>query len=347
MEGDLTGPFAANVVLSDPRVDVAVLETARGGILKSGLGFESCDVGVVLNVSADHMGQRGIHTLEQLAEVKAVIPAAVAPGGHTVLNADDPLVLGMRTRTRGDVVLISIRGEAENPAVAEHLASGGAAVTVEPEDGRESVVLRLGSERLPVVPVAEVPLTMGGAARFQLENILAATAVAHAQAIPPGKIAEALRAFVPSRAATPGRLNVLPVRGGKVVVDYAHNPAGVRGLIDFVVRMDARRRIGVLSIAGDRRDEDMREIGSIFAALDHVVLKENEAYRRGRPAGEAMRILAEGLESGGLPPERYENVLDETEAIFHALRMIGDGDVVVILAAEPEKVLEQVEGFTG
>jgi cyanophycin synthetase len=241
-------------------------------------------------------------------------------------------------------VLISVRGEV-NPAVAEHLASGGAAVTVEPEDGRESVVLRLGPERLPVVPIADVPLTMGGAARFQLENILAATAVAHAQAIPPGKIAEALRAFVPSRTATPGRLNVLPVRGGKVVVDYAHNPAGVRGLIDFVVRMDARRRIGVLSIAGDRRDEDMREIGSIFAALDHVVLKENEAYRRGRPVGEAMRILAEGLESGGLPPQRYEKILDETEAITHALRMIEDGDVVVVLAAEPEKVLEQVERF--
>jgi cyanophycin synthetase len=347
MEGDLTGPFAANVVLSDPRVDVAVLETARGGILKSGLGFESCDVGVVLNVSADHMGQRGIHTLEQLAEVKAVIAAAVAPGGHTVLNADDPLVLAMRAATRGDVVLISVKGEAENPAVAEHLASGGAAVTIEPEDGRESVVLRLGAERLPVVPVADVPLTMGGAARFQLENIMAATAVAHAQAIPPIKIAEALRAFVPSRAATPGRLNVLPVRGGKVVVDYAHNPAGVRGLIDFVIRMDARRRIGVLSIAGDRRDEDMREIGSIFAALDHVVLKENDAYRRGRPVGDAMRILAEGLESGGLPPERYEKVLDETEAVLHALRMIEDGDVVVILAAEPEKVLELVEGFGG
>jgi len=344
MEGDLTGPFAANVVLSDPRVDVAVLETARGGILKSGLGFEYCDVGVVLNVSADHMGQRGIHTLEQLAEVKAVIAAAVTPGGHAVLNADDPLVLGMRAVTRGDVVLVSVRGE-ENPAVAEHLAAGGAAVTVEPEDGRESIILRLGSERLPVVPIADVPLTMGGAARFQLENILAATAVAHAQAIPPVKIAEALRAFVPSRAATPGRLNVLPVRGGKVVVDYAHNPAGVRGLIDFVVRMDARRRIGVLSIAGDRRDEDMREIGSIFAALDHVVLKENEAYRRGRPVGEAMRILAEGLESGGLPPARYETVLDETEAVLHALRMIGEGDVVVILAAEPAKVLAQVEGF--
>ncbi len=343
MHGDLTGPFAANVVLSDTRVDVAVLETARGGILKSGLGFDVCDVGVVLNVSADHMGQRGIHTLEQLAEVKAVIPAAVCAGGHTVLNADDPRVFEMRSRTQGDVVLISAKEG--NLHVAAHLAAAGAAVVVEPEEGREWFVLRLGAERLPVVPVEEVPLTMGGAARFQFENILAAVAVAHALAVPPVKIAEGLRGFVPSRAVTPGRLNVIPAGRGRVVVDYAHNPAGVRGLIDFVLRMDARRRIGVLSIAGDRRDEDMREIGSIFAALDHVVLKENEAYRRGRPVGEAARILAEGLDAGGLPPERRETILDEHEALAHAVRMMEEGDVVVILAAEPEKVLAQLASY--
>jgi cyanophycin synthetase len=194
-----------------------------------------------------------------------------------------------------------------------------------------------------VVPVDEVPLTMGGAARFQFENVMAAVAVAHAQAVPPVKIAEGLRSFVPSRRVTPGRLNVIPAGRGRVVVDYAHNPAGVRGLIDFVLRMDARRRIGVLSIAGDRRDDDMRVIGSIFAALDHVVLKENEAYRRGRPTGEAPRILAEGLEAGGLTPDRYETVLDEREAIAHAVRMMEEGDVVVILAAEPEKVLAQLD----
>jgi cyanophycin synthetase len=342
MHGDLTGPFAANVVLSDPRVDVAVLETARGGILKSGLGFESCDVGVVLNVSADHMGQRGIHTLEQLAAVKAVIPAAVHPGGQAVLNADDPLVLAMRGGTEGTVVLISARGT-ENPEVAAHLARGGAAVTVEPEEGRESFVLRLNSERLPVIAVEDVPLTMGGAARFQLENVLAAIAVAHALAIPPPNIAGALRTFVPSSAVTPGRLNVIPVGGGRVIVDYAHNPAGVRGLVDFVGRMDARRRIGVISAAGDRRDDDLREIGGIVAALDHVILKENAHYIRGRPPGESARRIAEGLEAGGLPPERHETILDETAAVLHALDMMEEGDVVVIVAAEPEAVLALVE----
>ena len=340
MSGDLTGPFSANIVLADPRVDVAVLETARGGILKSGLGFESCDAGVVLNVSPDHMGQRGIHTLEQLAAVKAVIPASVHAGGHAILNADDPLVLAMRDGTRGDVVLISAKGEGGNPEVSAHLSRGGVAVTVE----EERIVLRLGSERLPVVAVAEVPLTMGGAARFQVENVLAAVAVAHALAIPPARIAEALLTFVPSSAATPGRLNVMELRGGRVVVDYAHNPAGVRGLIDFVGRMEARRRIGVFSAAGDRRDDDLREIGGIIAALDHVVLKEHPEYRRGRPPGEAARLIAEGLAAAGVAPDRYETVLDEGEAVAHALELMREGDVVVIVSAVPGEVLAQLEG---
>ena len=337
LSGDLTGPFSANVVLSDPRVEVAVLETARGGILKSGLGFDSCDVGVVLNVSADHMGQRGIHTVEQLAGVKAVIPASVHPGGHAVLNADDPLVLGMRGVTRGNVVLISARGEAANPELAAHLAAGGTAVTVEDE----TIVVRVGAERLPVAAVADVPLTMGGAARFQVENVLAAVAVAHARAIPPARIAEALLTFVPSSQRTPGRLNVLHVGPGRVVVDYAHNPAGVRGLVDFVGRMGARRRIGVISAAGDRRDDDLREIGGIVAELDYVIFKEHPEYLRGRPSGEAARLIAEGAAAAGLRADQYETVLYEPAAVTRALELMGEGDVVVIVSAVPTEVLAQ------
>jgi cyanophycin synthetase len=342
MGGDLTGPFAANVVLSDPRVDVAVLETARGGILKWGLGFDACDVGVVLNVTEDHMGQRGIHTLEQLAAVKAVVAESVRPGGHAVLNADDPRVLAMTGRTAGTIVLFS--SDSASAAVDAHAAAGGVAVVAEPVDGVETVVLRLGVERIPLLPVAEVPLTIGGAARFQLENVLAATATAHALALSPPAIAEALRTFVPSRQTTPGRLNVVERGGGRVVVDYAHNAAGVRGLLDFVLRMEARRRIGVVSIAGDRRDDDLREIGRMAAALDHVVVKENAAYLRDRAPGESARLIAEGLAAGGLPAERRETILDEHAAVGHALALMEPGDVVVILAPEPARVLAQVEG---
>jgi cyanophycin synthetase len=346
-EGDFTGPFAAGVVLANPRVDVAVLEAARGGILRSGLGFDACDVGIVMNVTADHLGLRGIHTVEDLARVKGVIAAVVKPEGHAVLNADDPLVLAMRGRTPGTVVLTSVLGEAGNPAVAEHLAAGRMAVVVEDEGGREMIVIREGGARIPVVSVNDVPLAMGGAARFQLGNLLAATAAAYLQGIAPDDIAQGLRAFIPSGAATPGRMNVLRTARGTVIVDYAHNPAAVRGLMDFVGRMDARRRIGVVTMPGDRRDEDLRELGEIVSVLDYVVVKEHDKYRRGRPAGDVARLIAEGLEAGGLRADCHEAVLPEPEAVARALELMQPGDVVVILADDSLDVLAQVKSLTG
>jgi cyanophycin synthetase len=346
-EGDFTGPFAAGVVLSDPRVEVAVLEAARGGILRSGLGFDACDVGIVLNVSADHLGLRGIHTVQDLARVKAVIPSIVTPRGHAVLNADDPLVLAMRGATPGTVVLTSVAGEAGNPAVAEHLAAGGTAVVVEEVDGRETIVVRRGTERVPIVAVDEVPLSMGGAARFQLGNLLAATASAYLQGMEVERIADGLRAFVPSGRVTPGRMNVVAGRGGTVIVDYAHNPAAVRGLMDFVGRMPARRRIGVVTMPGDRRDEDLRELGEIVSVLDYVVVKEHDKYRRGRPVGDVARLIAEGLQAGGLGPDRREAVLPEPEAVARALALMQPGDVLAILADDSLDVLAQVERYAG
>jgi cyanophycin synthetase len=342
-EGDFTGPFAAGVVLANPRVDVAVLEAARGGILRSGLGFDACDVGIVLNVTADHLGLRGIHTVEDLARVKGVIPSVVKPTGHAVLNADDPLVLGMRAGTPGTVVLTSVLGE-ENPAVAEHVAAGGMAVLVEDEGGRETIVIR-GADRVPVAAVDDVPLAMGGAARFQLGNLLAATAAAYLQGIPADAITDGLRTFIPSGAATPGRMNVLRSPRGTVIVDYAHNPAAVRGLMDFVTRMPAARRIGVVTMPGDRRDEDLRELGEIVSVLDYVVVKEHEHYRRGRPAGDVARLIAEGLEAGGLGPGNHEAVLPEPEAVARALTLMETGDVVVILADDSMDVLAQAQSF--
>ncbi|MDP9348332.1 MAG: cyanophycin synthetase, partial [Gemmatimonadota bacterium] len=343
IEGDFTGPFAANVVLSHPQVEVAVLETARGGILRSGLGFAVCDVGVVLNVAADHLGMRGIHTVEDLAEVKGVIARVVRPGGCTVLNADDPLVLAMRDRTRGEVVLISMLGERENPEVAGHLSRGGTALLVEEVEGRETFVVRRGEERTPVATVHEVPLTLGGAARFQLQNVLAAIAAAHAQGMDAAEIREALRSFVPSAEATPGRMNLLRTTRGTVIVDYAHNPAAVRALVDFSLRLGARRRIGVVAMPGDRRDEDLRELGASAAGLDYVIIKEHPHYRRGRRPGEGAGLIAEGLRAVGFPPDAYETVLPEPEAVARALEIMEEGDLVLVLADDTTAVLAQVE----
>jgi cyanophycin synthetase len=344
MEGDLTGPFAANVVLSNPRVDVAVLETARGGMLRSGLGFEACDVAVVLNVASDHLGLDRIHTVEQLAEVKGIIATAVRPGGHAVLNADQPLVLAMRERTPGEAVLFSVQGEA-NPRVAEHLAAGGSAALVDEEGGRESFVLRRGAERREVMPVADVPLTVGGAARFQLENVLAAVAAADALGMEMEAIRAGLRTFIPSSSSTPGRMNVLRTARGTVVVDYAHNPAAVRALADFARRMEGRRRIGVITMPGDRRDEDLRALGEAASGLDYVIVKEHPKYSRGRAPGEVARLIGEGLVAGGLAADCQEAVLNEAEAVERVLGMMEPGDVAVIAADDTAAVLAQIEPF--
>ncbi|HKG91050.1 MAG TPA: cyanophycin synthetase [Gemmatimonadaceae bacterium] len=338
MEGDMTGPFAANIILSNPTVEVAVLETARGGILRAGLGFDECDVGVVLNVTPDHLGLRGINTVEQLAEVKALIPAVVKPGGFAVLNADDPLVYAMRERTRGSVALFSARGEGDNPAVAEHLAAGGVAALVQ----GDMFVVRRGKLCIPVAKVADVPLTMGGAARFQFENILGATAAAFVQGMPYEEIRAGLLSFVPSASVMPGRMNLLRVGRGRVIVDYAHNPAAVAGLVDFVMRLDAGRRVAAITAPGDRRDEDLRAVGRAFAGFDHVILKEAAMYRRGRREGEIAERIAEGLAEGGMSPLRATTIYDERRAVERAVDAMGENGIAVILADDFNSVLEQL-----
>jgi len=336
--GDMTGPFAANIVLSNPMVDVAVLETARGGILRSGLGFDECDVGVVLNVSGDHLGVHGVESLQQLAEIKGVVPSVVRRRGHAVLNADDPLVYAMASRTSGDVVLFSSAAAAGNPLVAEHLAEGGTAACI--EDG--AFVIRRGRLQIPIADVVEVPLTIGGAAQFQYGNILAAVAAAFVQGMRYEDIRAGLMSFFPSPSLTPGRMNLLRVGHGQVLVDYAHNRAAVEGLMDLVGRIDAARRIGVLAGPGDRRDEDLRALGRAAAGLDVAVLKEDDNLRGRRP-GEAMGLLREGLIEGGMRPEQIELVANELQAVARGLELMRERDLVVILAADVPRVLERLQ----
>jgi cyanophycin synthetase len=285
MEGDMTGPFSANIILSNPTVDVAVLETARGGVLRSGLGFDEADVGVVLNVSADHLGLRGINTLEQLADVKGVVAAVVKREGHAILNADDDLVYAMSARTAGDVVLFSVQPPGSNPRVESHLTEGGIAARIEDE----SFVIRRGKLRIPIAAVRDVPLMLGGAARFQAGNVLAAIATAYVRGMRYDDIRAGLLTFFPSPSLTPGRLNLMHVGHRRVLVDYAHNAAAVAGLVDFAMRLDAGRRVGVVTGPGDRRDEDLREIGRLTAPFDHVIVKEDD-NRRGRRAGEIAAL---------------------------------------------------------
>jgi cyanophycin synthetase len=338
MEGDMTGPFAANIILTNPTVDVAVLETARGGILRAGLGFEECDVGVVLNVSADHLGLRGINTVEQLAELKSVVPATVKREGHAVLNADDPLVYEMRHRTGGDIVLFSAREYGENEIVEQHVARGGIAAVIE----RDTFVIRRGRLRIPIAVEHDVPLSLGGAATFQRENVLAAVAAAYVQGMRYDDIRAGLLSFHPSPSTTPGRLNVIRVSGGsRVVIDYAHNAAAIRGLSELVFRMPAAKRYCVLTVPGDRRDDDIREAGRLSAKFDRVIIKE-DADRRGRADGAIAALLTEGLVEGGLSPSAIEVQYDESDAVNRGLDLLSDDDLLVIHADQVPATLALV-----
>jgi cyanophycin synthetase len=341
MEGDMTGPFSANIILSNPTVEVAVLETARGGILRAGLGFDECDVGVVLNVSSDHLGLRGIHTLEQLAGVKSVVPAVVKREGHAVLNADDPLVYAMRDRTGGDVVLFSTLPEGENEPFEEHVAHGGIGVRIEDD----TFVIRRGRLRIPIATVREVPLMLGGAARFQRENILAAIATAYVQGVRYDTIRAGLLSFFPSPSMTPGRLNLLRAGSARVLVDYAHNGAAVRGLMEVAAGIPARQRIGVVAAPGDRRDEDIRLVGRLSAGLDRVIVKEDEDLR-GRAPGEVAALLIAGLREGGMHGDQFEVVPAEPDAVARMLAQLGEGDLGVVLADDVPSVLAQLRPHT-
>jgi cyanophycin synthetase len=337
----MTGPFSANIILSNPTVDIAVLETARGGLLRAGLGFDEVDVGVVLNVAADHLGLRGINTIEQLADVKGVVAAVVRREGHAVLNADDPLVYAMRDRTPGDIVLFSTKPEGESEEFDTHLTRNGIGARIE----NDTFVIRRGRLRIPIAPVREVPLMVGGAAKFQRENILAAIATAYVQGMRYDDIRAGLLSFFPSPSLTPGRLNLMRVHNGRVLVDYAHNPASIGGLMEFVQSIDANRRIGVVTAPGDRRDEDLRNVGRIAACLDYVVLKEDKE-RRGRDAGAIAELIGEGLRDGGMEENRYETIYNEQEAITKALGNMQDNDLVVILADDVSASLDLVRRYS-
>ena len=342
IEGDMTGPFSANIILSNPTVDIAVLETARGGILRAGLGYDECDVGVVLNVSADHLGLRGINTVEQLADVKGVVAAVVKREGHAVLNADDPLVYAMRDRTPGDIVLFSTKPEGESAEFEQHLTRNGIGARIE----KDTFVIRRGRLRIPIASVREVPLMLGGAARFQRENVLAAIATAYVQGMRYDDIRAGLLSFFPSPSLTPGRLNLVRVGKGRVLVDYAHNPAAIAGLMEFVYNLDAARRIGIITAPGDRRDEDLREVGRLSAKLDRVIVREDK-YRRGRAPGEVSRLIIEGLHEAGMDDSQIEIIYNETEGLAHAMSQMEDNDLVFVLADEVPAVLAQLDLLSG
>jgi cyanophycin synthetase len=355
---DASGPRSARMVLQNPRVDFAVMEVARGGILREGLGYDRNDIAVVTNVAADHLGLRGVETLEQLAAVKQVVVEAVPRNGFAVLNADDPLVREMRRHCSGSVVWFSLKppGSPERDFIDAALRRGGRAVVLEPTDRGEMIVIKHGRRSMQLAWTHLLPSTFGGAARFNVANAMAAAGAAFAADAPLHDIRQGLRTFTTSYYLSPGRLNMIDVKGVTVIVDYCHNPAGMRALGEFVDNFADQRdlqsehgrisRIAVIGGTGDRRDEDLREFGAVAADFfDAIVVREDD-NPRGRPRGESSQLVSEGIRGRidvGARCRRVGITTDEVAAVRDAMVLANPGDLVVLCVDKHAQVLSLLE----
>ena len=330
LEGDYTGPSGARRVLKEPGLDIAVLETARGGILLRGIAYQSNDVSVFTNVSADHLDMLGVRSIEGLLAVKATVARATRRGGVAVLNADDPLVRSVAPELRASPLFVS--RDSNNPTVVNHVAAGGNAIVV-----RDGVMELLhGPNAVEITKLANIPMSYGGRAVHMVENALCAAGAAVALGLTMPEIAAGLASFRNTPELNPGRLHVYETNGTTVVIDYAHNEAGLRHLLEFGRSFvkDGGKLVSVIGTAGDRSDESLRVIGEIAAdASDYVVIKETEKYLRGRESASGMTaLMAEGI--GRVSGVDWGQAPTELGGVELALRGRQSGDTVVVMCIE-------------
>jgi cyanophycin synthetase len=353
--GDMSGPKSASTVLQNPSVEMAIFEVARGGILREGLGYDRNDVAVVLNVTGDHLGLGGISSIKQLAAVKQVLVEAVPRDGTAVLNADDPLVAAMGRHASGAVIYFSM--DPNNETVRRQASRGRRSVTIEPGRNGEMIVLRHGRKSLPLVWTHLLPATFEGRARMNVQNSLAAAAAAWAAGAHLHDIRQGLRTFTTSYFMAPGRLNMFELDGYRVIVDYAHNPPAVAALGEFVDRLSEPsagglramvngQRIGVMATAGDRRDEDIVELGKTAAAHFDTIIVREDANPRGRPRGDTAALIDRGVReamAAGARCTSVETVLNELDATRHALDLGREGDIVVVCVDHANDVWKELQ----
>ncbi|WP_280546956.1 cyanophycin synthetase [Halomonas sp. 11-S5] len=336
LRGDYSGPQAAAIVLREPTVECAVLEVARGGIMRRGLGFDECDVGVLLNIASDHLGEHDIHTLDELARCKTVVIDAVRQGGTAVLNADDPRVLEGQEWARGEIIFFTL--DPDSRPVRQHVREHGVAFTVH----NERIVMRQGHVEAEVIPVVDVPITFEGHARFNVANALAASAAGYALGLSIADIQRGLQTFHPTPGQNPGRTNLIDADGMKVLIDYGHNVPALEALSELVSAIPARRRISVASAPGNRRDEDLFTLGRLLARM-HDVLFIYETDARGRAIGDAAGLLRDGAES--VPGAcRVEIIMEESQAVDRAFDEASEGDLLVLLIDDVEGAIERLKG---
>ena len=323
MTGDCTGPKSAEFVLKDPTVNFAVLECARGGLLRAGLGFKKCDIGVVTNVAGDHLGLKGIHTIDQLAKVKGVIPETVHKDGYSVLNADDDRVYAMRNNIESQFALFSM--DEQNPRIKRHSSKGGISAVYE----NGYITIYRGEWKMRVAQAVNVPLTKGGKASFMIQNVLAGVLSCYLHGFSIEDIKVAIETFIPSPSQTPGRLNMFNFNKFDVLLDYAHNPAGLRALHKYVEKLDGHPKIGIVAGVGDRRKQDNFELGQISAEMFDEIIIRTDRNLRGKDEQELIDEIKAGILDVS-PKIPLRIIKKENEAIQHAVENAKEGSLIVV-----------------
>jgi cyanophycin synthetase len=338
MKGDTTGPISAEFILRDPTVEFAVLETARGGILRAGLGFNQCDIGVVTNIQEDHLGISDIHTLDDLTKVKAVIIGSVKRSGWAVLNADNKYCLKIAANADCNVAYFSM--DENNPAIVEHSKKGG--ITAVYENGY--VTIKKGEWKIRVEKVSHIPLTFGGSVEFMIQNVLAATLATFLWGYKIEDIRMSLETFIPSAAQTPGRMNTFRFKEFKIMVDFAHNADGFNGIKTYLKTIEATEHVGVICATGDRRREDIKETARISARMFDKIMICQEKYLRGSNQQDLIDILIEGITE--VKPE-MEIIINNNgdDCLKYLIATAKSGSFITILSGTIDNAVEKVSEY--
>jgi cyanophycin synthetase len=334
-EGDCTGPSSSRTILQDPTVNFAVLECARGGILRAGLGFDQCDISIITNITEDHLGLNDIHTLEEMARVKCVVADSTRQSGYAILNADDDLVYDLHEELDCNIALFSTR--ATNSRVRKHCEAGGIAAVID----KGFLTICKGQWKVRVSKISDIPLAMEGKASSMIKNILPATLAAVLSNISIDAIRIALRSFVPSPEFTPGRMNVFHFNDFDFMVDYAHNSAGFEELKRFVSAQKATTKVGIVAAVGDRRDEDIKNVG-VYAAriFDEIIIRHDEDLR-GRSIEEINKLIVEGIMETD-PSKPFRIISSEEEAINFAMSNAVKGSFICVCTEKVQKTIKDV-----
>ena len=338
MKGDCTGPFSSEFILKDPNVEFAVLECARGGLLRSGLGFSNCDVAVVTNVAEDHLGLEGIDTIEKLARVKSVVPETAFKDGYAVLNADDDLVYEMKEDVVANIALFSM--DEHNPRILRHTRTGGIAMIY--ENGFITLIQR--RTRTRIEHVRNIPITFDGAADFNIANAMAAALALYVKDISMDVIKQGLRSFVPSAETTPGRMNIFKLRDFSFMVDYAHNPHGMQALGRFLKATDATVKVGIIAGVGDRREKDIIGVGEESGKIFDEIIIRHDRDTRGRSEQEIKELLFDGINRVA-PGKKVSVCPKETEAIACAVANAKPGSLIVLLSDDVTAALKLLKKY--